>query len=201
MTADGGELPSVSAIILTYQFEDYLAASIDSVLAQDYPADRLEVVVIDDGSSDATPEAIAPYLDRVRYVRKDNGGLLTSVNRGFAEATGELLALQSGDDMWTPQKLARQVEILRTRPEVGLVYGDMQVVDNDQRVLQPSFWASNGITPQRARPLGALLRGNFVSGGTMIVRAALRERFHPLPAHAGWEDWWIATRVAQVAEL
>jgi glycosyltransferase involved in cell wall biosynthesis len=200
MSADS-ELPSVSAIIVTYQFEDYLAASIDSVLAQDYPADRLEIVVIDDGSSDSTPEVIAPYRDRVRYVRKDNGGLLSSVNRGFAEATGELLALQSGDDMWTTDKLARQVEILRARPEVGLVYGDMQVVDNDQRVLQPSYWASTGITPQRGRPLGALLRGNFVSGGTMIVRAALRERFHPLPAHAGWEDWWIATRVAQVAEL
>ncbi|HST56947.1 MAG TPA: glycosyltransferase [Solirubrobacteraceae bacterium] len=196
-----GEPPLVSAIILTHQFEAYLAQSIDSVLAQDYPADRLEVVVIDDGSTDSTKEVIAPYLDRVRYVYKDNGGLLSSVNRGFAEARGELLALQSGDDMWTPDKLARQVAILRERPEVGLVYGDMMVVDNDHNVLEPSFWASTGIVPRRGRPLGALVRGNFVSGGTMIVRAELRERFHPLPDHAGWEDWWIAARVAEVAEL
>jgi len=195
------QLPRVSAIVLTYQFEDYLAQSIDSVLVQDYPEDLLEVVVIDDGSTDRTPEVIAPYLDRVRYVRKENGGLLSSVNRGFAEATGELLALQSGDDMWTPDKLALQVELMRRRPEVGLVYGDMTVVDNDQRVLHSSFWEKERIVPQRGRPLGALVRGNFVSGGTTVVRAALRPQFHPLPPHAGWEDWWIAVRVARVAEL
>lgn len=196
-----GSRPLVSAIVTTYQFEAYLAQSIESVLAQDYPADRLEVIVMDDGSTDSTPEVVEPYLDRVRYIRKENGGLLSSVNRGFAEAGGELLALQSGDDMWTPQKLARQVEIFEARPTVGLVYGDMMVVDNDQRVLHPSFWKMSNITPQRGRPLGALVRGNFVSGGTLMVRAELRERFHPLPAHAGWEDWWIATRVAEVAEL
>jgi glycosyltransferase involved in cell wall biosynthesis len=195
------QLPRVSAIVLTYQFEDYIAQSIESVLAQDYPHELLEVIVIDDGSTDRTREAIAPYLDRVRYVYKQNGGLLSSVNRGFAEASGELLALQSGDDMWTPQKLALQVEILRTRPEVGLVYGDMEVVDNDQRVLHRSFWEKEGITPHRGRPLGDLVRANFVSGGTMIVRAELLERFHPLPEDAGWEDWWIAVRVAEVAEL
>lgn len=194
-------LPRVSAIVLTYQFESYIAQSIESVLAQDYPPELLEVIVIDDGSTDRTREAIAPYLDRVRYIHKENGGLLSSVNRGFAEATGELLALQSGDDMWTPRKLALQVEIMRSRPEVGLVYGDMEVVDNDQRVLHRSFWEKEGITPHRGRVLGPLVRSNFVSGGTMIVRAELRERFHPFPEHAGWEDWWTAVRVAEVAEL
>ena len=77
--------PRVSAIIITYQFERYIAQSIESVLAQDYPPELLEVIVIDDGSTDGTREAVAPYLDRVRYVHKENGGLLSSVNRGFAE--------------------------------------------------------------------------------------------------------------------
>ncbi len=194
-------LPRVSAIVLTYNFENYIAESIESVLAQDYPSELLEVIVIDDGSTDATREAIAPYFDRVRYIHKENGGLLSSVNRGFAEATCELIAIQSGDDMWTPHKLALQVEILRTRSEVGLVYGDMEVVDNDHNVLHPSFWAKEGIVPHRGQPLSQLVRANFVSGGTIVVRADLRERFHPLPDHAGWEDWWIAVRVAEVAEL
>ncbi len=194
-------LPRVSAIVLAYNFEDYIAESIESVLAQDYPPELLEVIVVDDGSTDRTREVIAPYLDRVRYIHKENGGLLSSVNRGFAEATGELIAIQSGDDMWTPRKLALQVEILRTRPEVGLVYGDMEVVDNDHKVLHSSFWEKEGITPHRGRPLSQLVRANFVSGGTIVVRADLRERFHPLPDHAGWEDWWIAVRVAEVAEL
>jgi glycosyltransferase involved in cell wall biosynthesis len=193
--------PLVSAVIVTYQFEDYLAQSLDSVLAQDYPQDRLEIVVVDDGSTDRTPEVIAPYLDRVRYVWKENGGLLSAVNRALSEATGELLAFQSGDDMWTPDKLARQVAIMEAKPEVGLVYGDMMVVDGEQNVLNPSFWAMSNITPQRGRPLGALVRGNFVSGPTIMVRSALLGRFHPIPEYAAWEDWWIAARVAEVAEL
>ncbi|HEX5308128.1 MAG TPA: glycosyltransferase [Solirubrobacteraceae bacterium] len=201
MAAAGRGLPRVSAIVLTYQFEEYVARSVESVLAQDYPSDLLEVIVIDDGSTDGTRDALAPYLDRVRYIYKENGGLLSSVNRGFAEAGGELIALQSGDDEWTPQKLAAQVEVMRTRPQVGLVYGDMEVVDAELKVLHPSFWQKEGIEPQRGRPLGSLVRANFVSGGTMLVRSSLRERFHPLPSHAGWEDWWIAVRVAEVAEL
>ena len=202
MAPPGGRgLPRVSAIVLTHQFERYIAQSIESVLAQDYPAELLEAIVIDDGSTDGTREAIKPYLDRVRYVYKDNGGLISAVNRGFAEATGELIALQSGDDLWVPGKLASQVEIMRARPQVGLVYGDMEVVDDELNVLHPSFWRKEAIEPRRGRPLGRLVRANFVSGGTMLVRSALRERFHPLPPHAGWEDWWIAVRVAEVAEL
>ncbi len=194
-------LPRVSAIVLSYQFADYLAQSIDSVLAQDYPQELLEVIVVDDGSTDSTPEVLERYGERVRYVRKPNGGLISSVNRGFAEAGGELLALQSGDDIWTPGRLARQVELLQRAPEVGLVYGDMEVIDNELRVLHGSFWAREGITPHRGRPLGALVRSNFVSSGTILVRSSLRERFHPIPEHACWEDWWIAVRVAEVAEL
>src|SRR3954454_13286217 len=149
----GGDLPLVTVVVTTYDFERFVTRAIESALAQDYPADRLEIVVVDDGSTDRTPELVRSYLDRVRYVRKENGGLLSTVNRGIAEATGELIALLSGDDEDLPHKTRRQVELLLDRPEVGLVYGDLEVVDDAGRVLKPSFWAAGGIEPVRGRAL------------------------------------------------
>ena len=195
------ELPRVSALIPTYNFESYIGRAIDSVLDQGYPPDKLQVVVVDDGSTDATPAAVEPYLDRVTYIRKPNGGLLSSVNRLFDEADGDLLALQSGDDVWLPGRLALQVGRFLDRPEVGLVYGDMRVIDADERLLHDSYWQLHQITPLRGRVLPRLMCGNVVSGGTVMVRADLVPRFHPIPPYAAWEDWWMAMRVAEVAEI
>jgi GT2 family glycosyltransferase len=201
MSATAERLPLVSCLVCTYDFEAFLPRALDSALAQDYPADRLEIVVVDDGSTDATPEVVGPYLDRILYVRKENGGLNSTINRALAEATGDLLMLLSGDDEWPPDRVRRHVDFLAARPEVGLVYGDLEVIDEDGRVVEPSFWRAQGISPLRGRPLAQLLRGNFVSGGALTVRASLRERFAPIPSEIAWEDWWIAARVAEVADL
>jgi GT2 family glycosyltransferase len=198
--AAGGE-PLVSCLVCTHDYAEFLPRALDSALAQEYPPGRIEIVVVDDGSTDATPDAVRPYLGRVRYVRKENGGLNTTINRALAEATGELIALLSGDDEWPPDRVRRQVDFLAARPEVGLVYGDLEVIDAEGRTLHPSFWAAEGVQPRRGRVLGELLRRNFVSGGGLMVRAALRARFVPIPPEIAWEDWWIAARVAEVAEL
>jgi hypothetical protein len=195
------DLPLVTCVLLTYNFERFLARSIESVLAQDWPADRLQVVVVDDGSTDSTPEVVRPYLDRIEYVRKANGGIVDATNAGLAVARGELIAHHSGDDEWTPWKVRTQAELLASRPEVGLVYGDSQVVDAEGALLHESFWAMAGVSPCSGRVLGTLMRRNVVSGGTMMWRASLRERVAPLPGAAAWEDWWIALRVAEVAEI
>lgn len=193
--------PLVSCLLGTYNFAPFLARSIESVLAQDYPGDRIQIVVVDDGSTDETPSVVEPYLDRVTYIRKPNGGLRSTVNRLLEEAGGELITFQSGDDVWFPERLSLQVAQLQERPELGLVYADMRVIDADDHTLADSFWALNGITPVRGRALGSLMHRNVVSGGTLMVRASLREHFAPLPEFAAWEDWWIALAVARVAEI
>lgn len=193
--------PLVSCLIATHDFAPYLARSIESVLAQEYPRERIQIVVVDDGSQDETPRVVEPYLDRVTYIRKRNGGLRSTINRGLAEARGDLITFHSGDDIWLPGRLALQVEQLQARPEVGLVYADMRVIDEHDETLAESFWAAEGISPVRGRPLARLMLGNVVSGGTLMVRASLRDRFWPMPDFAPWEDWWIALRVAEVAEI
>jgi glycosyltransferase involved in cell wall biosynthesis len=194
-------LPVVSVLTATYNFERFLPRAIESVLAQDYPAELLDIVVVDDGSTDSTPEVVKPYLDRIRYIRKPNGGLLSTVNRGIEEARGDFVCLFSGDDEYQPDKTRKQVDFLLAHPEVGMVYTDLEVVDDNGARLNRSLWEVANITPVRGRPFGSLLVRNVVSGGTMMFRSELKSEFFPIPESAAWEDWYIALKIAAVAEI
>jgi hypothetical protein len=192
--------PTVSAVITAYNLERYLGRAIDSVFAQDYPADALEVIVVDDGSTDGTAQVAAAYGDRIRYIHQPNAGHLAAYDRGIGEATGDYIALLDGDDEWLPHKVSAQVALLQARPEVGLVHGDMRLVDGDGRVFEESLFADRGMTELEGDLLGVLMRRNMVTT-TLMVRGSLRDRFHPIPSWGRAQDWWIALRVAEVAEI
>jgi hypothetical protein len=193
--------PTVSVVIATYNFERFLARAIDSVLDQDYPAEAIEVIVVDDGSTDGTSELMKAYDGRVKYVRKENGGHLSTFSRGIGEATGDYIALLDGDDEWLPHKLREQVALLEARPDLGLVHGDMRVVDQHGAVLADSFFAERGIANVEGDLLWALMRHNTITTSAVLVRASLRDRFHPIPDWARVQDWWISLRVAEVAGI
>ncbi|HEY7933616.1 MAG TPA: glycosyltransferase [Solirubrobacteraceae bacterium] len=193
--------PRVSVIVPAYNLARFLAAAIDSALAQDWPVENLEVIVIDDGSTDETPSVLAAYGDRIRALRQDNQGLVGAVDRGLAQATGDYLALLDADDEWPPDRVRRQVEFLQAHPAVGLVHGDMEVIDAHGATIAPSFFAQQGHQPARGRVLGELLGGNFISGGASMLRASLLAAVHPIPPEAAYPDWWLAANVAAVAEI
>ena len=109
----------ISAVIATYNRAALLPQAIDSVLAQTRPAD--EIVVVDDGSTDATSTVLAGYAGRVRAVRQDNGGEAAARNRGIAEARGRWVAFLDSDDLWEPTALARLEDAARAVPRAGLV--------------------------------------------------------------------------------
>ena len=196
-----GQLPLVSCLMPAFNYGAYIGGAIESALAQDYPADRIEIVVVDDGSTDGTPEIVKRYGDRVRYLRKENGGINSAINRAMAECRGELIAFLDADDEWLPTKVSRQVDFMLRHPDAGLVYGDLEVIDADGALAHPSFWSACGMQPVRGRVLADLLVRNQVTGGSMMVRAEHLDRFHPMPPEAAWVDWWIALRVAEVAEI
>ena len=194
--------PTVSCIISAHNYGRYLGAAIESVLAQSYPAELMQIIVVDDGSTDDTPEVAARYRDRVTYIHKPNGGLLSSINRGLEAVTGELISFLSADDTWVPTKTERQVGYLAAHSEVGLVHSDMVVLDDRGVCLHPSFLEAFGVPAVEGSILPVLLQRNVVSGGPLMVRASLVDRFAPIvPELAAWEDWWIAFHVAQVAEI
>ena len=191
----------VSCVIPVYNLERYVGSTIQSVLAQRYPAEALDIVVVDDGSTDRTAEVCAQFGDRIRYVRQENAGVIAAVDRGVREARGELIGFLDADDQWLPDKTRRQADWLRAHPGVGLLYGDMELIDEFDRTIHASFWGSAGVVPYRGRVFGNILRWNFVTTGSMLARASLREAFCPMPAASPWQDWGIAAAIARVAPL
>src|SRR5882724_5067565 len=98
--------PLVSVLIDTYNHERFIEEAIQSVLSQDFPAAEREILVVDDGSTDCTPQILAKYASQIRILRKPNGGQASAFNLGIPECQGELIAFLDGDDWWAPNKLS-----------------------------------------------------------------------------------------------
>ncbi len=113
--------PLVSVVMPAYNARTYLRQAILSVLEQDYP--NVELIVVDDGSSDGTAEAAESYGDRVRVLRQKNRGPAAARNLGMRSSSGSLIAFLDADDVWLPGKVTAQVVQLRQYPDVGMVYG------------------------------------------------------------------------------
>ncbi len=170
-------LPLVSVIIPAYNAAATLGRAIDSVLAQTHF--RLEILVIDDASIDATLAIAKGYGPAVQWLHQAHqGGVYAARNRGLAEAHGAFIAFLDADDWWFPDRLARQLPLF-SRPEVGLVFGDVSIVDErtvPSRVMGRGFdrWQ-----PARGNILFDLARHNFIPSSTVITRKVCFDRVGP----------------------
>jgi hypothetical protein len=184
-----------------YEYGRFVARAIDSVLAQDYPAELIELIVVDDGSTDDTPEIVAGYAGRLVSIRQENAGVVAAINRALEAATGDLICMVCADDTIAPDRISRQVAFLEEHPDVGLCYGDLEMVDEHDVVTEPSYFAAYGVEPRRGRAYGKLMESCVISGGTSMIRASLKPHFHPIAPWAPFEDWWIVAKVARVARV
>jgi glycosyltransferase involved in cell wall biosynthesis len=123
----------VTAAITTYNRAPFLPGALESVFAQTF--DDYDVLVVDDGSTDDTEAGLAPYRERITYVRQDNGGRSAARNRAVREARTPYISFLDSDDRWLPDKLARQVPVLDADERVAMVHGHVDVVDDEGRVL------------------------------------------------------------------
>src|SRR5438067_8321397 len=121
----------VSVITPVYRGERFVAATIQSVLAQTYR--DWELVIVDDGSPDDSAGIIDGYLPhpQIRFIRQANAGVAAARNTGIANARGEFVALLDQDDLWLPDKLERQLLYLNARPDVGFVHSRVDCIDAD----------------------------------------------------------------------
>lgn len=111
--------PRVSVLIPTYNCGQFLGQALDSVLAQTFT--DFEIIVVDDGSTDNTAEVVAGY-PQVKYIPREHGGVSVTRNAAVAEATGEFVVFLDADDMWVPEKLAKQVAYMDEHPDCMLVF-------------------------------------------------------------------------------
>lgn len=170
--------PTVSVVMAAKNYARFLPAAVESVRAQSF-ADW-ELLIIDDGSSDHTPDAVRSFLAdrRVRYFRSDRLGQPRAKDLGIGLSRGEFVAFLDADDVWLPTKLEKQLAIFRTKPEVGVVFCRRSLIDEAGRPLAAARVTEN---PPSGRVLGAMFVQNFVCFSSAVVR---REVF----AHVGAFD-------------
>jgi glycosyltransferase involved in cell wall biosynthesis len=118
--------PQVTVLIDTYNYGCFIQEAIESVLSQDFPPEQMEILVVDDGSTDDTEERVRKYRSRINYFRKTNGGQASAFNFGLERARGEIVAFLDADDYWLPGKLPRVVEEFEKNPEAGMVYHEIR---------------------------------------------------------------------------
>jgi glycosyltransferase involved in cell wall biosynthesis len=125
--------PLVSVVIPTYNYGHYIGETVESALGQTYSP--IEIIVVDDGSTDDTQERLTVYGDRVRYIHQQNRGLSAARNTGIQTAQGEFVALLDSDDLWLPDKVKRQVTVAIQQPDIGLVATERFAIDETGRRL------------------------------------------------------------------
>ena len=175
--------PFVTALVDTYNHESFIEEALRSVLQQDFPSSEMEILVVDDGSTDRTPELVRKFGPRVRLLRKANGGQASAFNLGIAEAQGEVVAFLDGDDWWAPNKIKRVVQVFASQPEVGIVGHSITELLFDgrqriERVREDTRFQAN--SPKGARIFRT--RKNFLGTSRMAIRTPLLKRILPVPA-------------------
>ncbi len=134
---DKTHLPLVSVIIPTYNYGRYLPRAIESCLNQSYTA--LEIIVVDDGSTDNTQEVAKRYQDRIVYIRQENGGVSAARNKGLEQATGAFIAFLDADDYITEDAIQTRLEALTKNPEAGVVITEAYSKKGESLSYRPSL--------------------------------------------------------------
>jgi glycosyltransferase involved in cell wall biosynthesis len=170
MEVSGGIVPLVSVVIPTYNHARFVTQAVDSVLAQTYP--NVEVVVVDDGSTDETRDLLSRYEGQINYIYQENRGLSAARNTGILAARGDYLLFLDADDLVPANKLELQVPHLEARLDYGLVYSGWQYVNEN---------ATKVIDEVRPKKQGHLLKELlcqtfYFPVGTPIIRHSCFDR-------------------------
>jgi glycosyltransferase involved in cell wall biosynthesis len=194
--------PFVSVLIDTYNHERFIEQAITSVLEQDMPMADVEIVVVDDGSTDRTPEIVRRFEPRVRLLRKSNGGQASAFNFALPQTRGEIIAMLDGDDWWAKQKLRRALETLEENPEVGIVGHGWYEVYSDGRpdgtIIPGDVYRVDLSTRESAELFRHLAA--FLGTSKMTIRRSVLNRILPISEELNIEaDEYIFTLAPALA--
>lgn len=187
-------MPKVSIVTPSFNQVDYLESTIQSVLNQAYAP--IEYFIIDGGSTDGSVEIIKAYQDKLAgWVSEPDKGQTDAINKGFAMASGEIIAWLNSDDTYQPDAVAQAVAYLEEHPHVGLVYGDAQYIDKDGAVI--------GRFPAAQTSLPRLRRGYVhIPQQAAFFRKSLWDQIGPLDSNFFFAmdyDLWV--RLAGISDI
>ena len=196
-------IPLFTVVIDTYNHELFIEQAVRSVLQQDFPAADREILVVDDGSTDRTPQILRSFGSEIRILRKANGGQASAFNAGIPECRGEIAAFLDGDDWWAPGKLRRVAEVFAAEPAIGIVgHGILESYDEDLvKPIAPPTSERLRLNSLAAARLFRL-RKCFLGTSRMSIRTTLARKILPVPESLRIEaDEYLFTVAAALSEL
>jgi glycosyltransferase involved in cell wall biosynthesis len=191
--------PTVSVIVPTYNGERYLCQTIESALRQTMK--DVETIVVDDGSDSDLTGCLAPYSGRIRYVRIERSGPAAARNAGIRHSRGKYIALLDHDDLWHPDNLRRQVEVLDQHPRCSLVYSYPTLIDENGSAIAnegPSYFPAGDVL------LDFLHRNRITTFSATLIRSSILDSVGLLdesPEVTTCDDYDLWLRIAEMADV
>ena len=186
------DTPRVSIIMAAFNHAQYIDKAIASALAQTWQ--DFELIVVDDGSTDATGQVVSQFGSPVRYIYQQNRGQGGARNRGIASARGEFVCFLDDDDLWEPEYLATVMSVFQRQPDADALYTGFRIIDGEDRLL-PQI-GGNVIPPHQM--YDALVHGGWFPPLVVTVRKACLDQVGPLDeALRGHDDWDLWLRIAR----
>ena len=178
--------PQISVVIPVYNREQSIRRAIDSVLGQELLPD--EIIVVDDGSTDRTPEILSSYLPKIQIVRQENRGVSAARNRGIKAANGEWIAFLDSDDEWLPDKLIKQISCYGLHPNMRIFQTEERWIRNNIRVNPGKKYSKKS-----GNIFNECLKTCIVGPSTVICKASLLEEMggfdEKLPVCEDYDLW------------
>lgn len=181
----------VSIIIPAYQSAGTIAEAVNSALAQTFK--DIEIIIIDDGSTDNLAEALEQFFGQIIYLRQDNKGASAARNEGIRHASGEIIAFLDADDIWLPEKLALQLPLFEKDPRVGAVFGNVFFLSRG-RIQSKTYF--DLYTPFRGNIFLELFTQNFIPMPSVLVRRKVLEQVGLFDESCHAEDYRLWLQIA-----
>ena len=194
--------PFVSVLIDTYNHEAFIEQAVASALDQDFPASDREILVVDDGSTDRTPELLARFGPQIRVLHKSNGGQASAFNLAIPECRGEIIVFLDGDDWWKRGKLQRVTDLMDKDPAIGMVGHAIIESFNDgtERVIAPETQTRFRLESRSSAEFFRLHRCYFGTS-RLALRSSVVRKVSPVPEALTIEaDEYLFTLAAALAD-
>jgi glycosyltransferase involved in cell wall biosynthesis len=175
--------PTVSVLVDTHNHERFVEKAISSVIEQDFPVSDLEILVVDDGSTDRTPEIVRTFAPKVQLLQKPNGGQASAFNVGIPKCKGEIIAFLDGDDWWESRKLRAVISEFESHPEIGTIGHGIREVDEQGRTLReitPNHLCESHLLSSKEGVEFLPLRA-FLGTSRLALRRKVASQALPLP--------------------
>ena len=190
-------MPKVSVIIPTYNREEFIVETINSVLNQTYK--DFEIIVVDDGSTDKTKQKLEPFKSKIKLIEQKNSERAVARNNGVKNSSGEYTAFLDSDDIWTEDKLEKQVELLDSRPDAVLTYGQCLRINEQGEKIKSAKRQLEGFSGE---VFENLLMRNFIASPTPMIKRKYFEKTTGFQTkYIPYEDWEFWLRFSLIGKF